>query len=316
MTCRIVCLLVVAFASPAFAEQPWKVGVTDAQQDRAKVLLDEGNVLFTENKFVEALAKYHAAIKEWNHPAIHFNAVRCLIQLDRILEAAESLEQALKYGADPLNKDVYREALSYKKLLAGRIGDLDIACTQAGVVMSLDGKPLPACPTQVAQRVLPGRHEVVAKKPGMVTQTLEIIVAGGDRQTVAVKLSAIARTGRVVHRWSIWLPWTVFSGGVALAGAGTLIQLNAISRMSSYDDIIKRDCALGCPADYKIRRKQLAERHSAIGITMISVGAAAAIAGGVMLVLNRGTTVYEQPTKRVDVTPLDGGGLVTLSGRF
>ena len=46
-----------------------------------------------------------------------------------------------------------------------------------------------------------------------------------------------------------------------------------------------------------------------IAIGVITVGAAAAIAGGAMLVLNRGETIYS-------VEPQAGGGMLTASGRF
>ena len=52
-----------------------------------------------------------------------------------------------------------------------------------------------------------------------------------------------------------------------------------------------------------------AELQDKIAIGVISIGAVAAIAGGVMLVMNRGETVYS-------LEPQPGGGMVTASGRF
>jgi hypothetical protein len=64
------------------------------------------------------------------------------------------------------------------------------------------------------------------------------------------------------------------------------------------------------------KQRDRAKTQDAIAVSVISVGAAAAIAGGVMLYLNRGRTVYEQPVTRVGVVPAEGGAAVTLGGSF
>src|SRR5262244_2857874 len=136
----------VAIARPARADdQPWAVGVTDAQKKQAQTLLDQGNQLILEKKYADALDKYKAAVAVWNHPAIRFNMVRCEIQLQRPVDASDDLAQALKFGAAPLERATYEEALSYQILLANQIGDLDIHCEQQGVKVTLDGQALLTC---------------------------------------------------------------------------------------------------------------------------------------------------------------------------
>src|ERR1043165_10264928 len=91
----------LAMTTPARADDvpPWAAGVSDAHKLEAKRLLDEGNARFVEHDYVAALDRYTKAIAEWDHPAIRFNVVRCLIQLDRPLEAYDQLQRALAYGA-------------------------------------------------------------------------------------------------------------------------------------------------------------------------------------------------------------------------
>jgi hypothetical protein len=132
---------------------------------------------------------------------------------------------------------------------------------------------------------------------------------------------------RVVHRWPGWIPWVVFGGGLAVAGVGGLIQFNASDLMDDYDRTIARDCAvMGCDltdpkyADLVDKRKS-AEFRNKVAISVITVGAVGAVAGGVMLVLNRGRTVYDNSAEergiaRVDFVPHDDGGVLTVSGRF
>jgi len=75
--------------------------------------------------------------------------VRCLIQLDRAVEAAENLELALKYGAAPLEENVYAEAIAYQKLLANQVGEVAVKCEQPGVASR--STPRRSCNARVAR---------------------------------------------------------------------------------------------------------------------------------------------------------------------
>src|SRR3569623_242091 len=112
-TFAVVMALAVAPSAAHADDQPWAVGVTDAQKAQAQKILDEGNQLFLKKDYAPALDKYKAAVAVWDHPAIRFNIVRCLIQLDRPVDASATLALALKYGAAPLEGAVYREALCF-----------------------------------------------------------------------------------------------------------------------------------------------------------------------------------------------------------
>lgn len=188
-TSRVLIVLLLC-ASPAVARPtpPWAVGVSEQNKQTAQRALDEGNALFLDKKYSEALAKYQAAVAAWDHPAIRFNIVRCLIQLDRQVEAADNLKLALKYGAAPLEDAVYNEALAYEKLLANQIGELSIECKQSGVVLTLDGQPLATCPAREVRRVSPGPHQVLGRKEGFLPRAIEVVVLGGKQQEVKLEL--------------------------------------------------------------------------------------------------------------------------------
>lgn len=134
-------------------------GVSEEQKAAAKTLLDAGNARFVDHDYLAALDQFKEALTHWDHPAIRFNMVRCLIQLGRMLEASENLELALKYGAAPLEDAVYTEALAYQKLLANQVGTLDVECTQPRVALSLDGAPLvESTPARSCTAGRPGCH--------------------------------------------------------------------------------------------------------------------------------------------------------------
>jgi tetratricopeptide (TPR) repeat protein len=310
----VVCTL-APLAAVADDAQPWAVGVTDDQKARARVLLDQGNALFVDNKFPEALRAYGDAIEFWDHPAIRFNMVRALIQLDRHLEASRNLEKALAYGAAPLEDAVYKEAIAYRKLLADRIGTLEIECTQRDVAITVDGKDFVTCPTKQAIRVEPGNHFVVGTKAGLLTNTTKVTVFGGKTEHLKLTLDPLGANAKVVHRWPSYVPWVAFGAGAALIGAGGLLQLNASQQIETYNTKIDATCTLGCapgevdPAVDDIRKS--AERKGVIAASLIVAGGAGIVTGAVLMYLNRGRTVYPE------IAPLPGGGAaMTWGGRW
>src|SRR5580698_621854 len=211
--------IAIAISVPAHADdvQPWAAGVTAAQKDAAHKLLDAGNALFLQRDYAGALDQYRQAAAQWDHPAIRFNIVRCLIQLDRSVEAAENLKLALAYGAAPLEDAVYSEALAYQKLLAKQVADVDVSCSQPGATVTLDGQPLTSCPGTQLRRVSPGRHQLVASNDGFLTKTTDVVIAGGETQHVALELVPLS-AATIGHRWAEWKPWVVLGSGVVVLG--------------------------------------------------------------------------------------------------
>ncbi len=313
-------------AAPAHADTPaWSVGVTDAKKAEAQKFLEAGNALFLDRKYAEALEKYKSAVGAWDHPAIRFNIVRCLIQLDRPVDASDNLKQALKYGAAPLEEAVYNEALAYDKLLANQIGDLTISCTQPDVRITLDGQPFATCPATESRRVSPGPHQLVGTKQGLLPKTVEVVVIGGKTQAVPVKLDPLGAAARVEHRWATWKPWVVFGAGFAIAGIGGVLELSAISDMDSYDRAVAQNCSVtACgmndPRLPQVVRdlKTTAETTTMIAGSVMILGAATVATGAVMLYLNRGRTVYPESVEKItpSVTPMNGGATLSLSGAF
>lgn len=314
----VVVALVLMGTAHADTAEPWKVGVTEDQKKQAKVLLDEGNTLFVDKNYAEALAKYQAAIGVWDHPAIRFNVVRALIQLQRTDEAAEELKRALQYGAAPLEEAVYAEALAYEKLLANQVAGVEISCAK-DVKVTLDGVGV-TCPVQ--KRIKPGRHQVVGARAGFLTKTIEVIAVGGETEKVEVSLVSLSSVGaRIERRWPTWVPWAVFGGGLAIAGIGGLVELQALGNFEDFKREIRTKCG-STPCDPKdpsldFSKRRTAENEETVAIVMVGVGAAAAITGGVMFVMNRGKTVYaSESSTKLSVMPLSGGAAITFGGWY
>ncbi len=290
-------------------ETAWSKGVSPEQRAQAQGLLDEGNKLFLDKNYPDALAKYQEAIKSWDHPAIRFNIVRAYINLDRPVEAYTNLESALRFGNAPLSDEIFAEAKNYEKLLLGQIADVEVTCKQKGVKVSLDGEAFLACPGSKKTRLRPGKHLVVGELVGFLTKTEEIVALPGKSETVKLKLMSMEDATITRRRWATWKPWTVAGAGFVLAGFGGLLQWKAVSDMDSYEENVKMDCPSGCyqpgtpgaeanpdatisGAVQDIKDRALLENKIAIG-TMITGGAVLA-AGIAMVILNRPQRVIDE----------------------
>ncbi len=304
---------------------PWGKGVSAERKDKAFALLEQGNALFVQNRFPEALAKYEEAIGQWDHPAIHFNIVRVLLALDRPLEAQASLEKALAYGAAPLETDHYAEALSYKGLIGGRVGTLNVSCKQAGVTVKLDGAQLLVCPGQVTKKLMPGNHAIVGTKLGHQTETKDVVIVGGAKLDVGLELVTTAQATVYRSRWSAWKPWALTISGVAIAGAGLGLRMLAVRDSDELDATFQNMCQPDCTRDRYVELgladdETRIERNSKIAVGTMIGGGVIAVAGITAVILNRPRPYVKERRSQASaqlvpsLTPA-GGGLAVV-GRF
>lgn len=318
-----VAVAMCAAAAPAHADEtPWSRGVSAEQKETAQRLLAEGNDLFVVNQYKEALAKYQEAIASWDHPAIRFNVVRTLIALERPLEAYENLEKALAYGKEPLEEQVYAEALNYQRLLAGQIAELEVTCKQEGVKVSVDGEPYLDCPGSRTERIVPGAHAVVATKEGFMTSTRDVILLPGDREPIDISLATIEESTVTRQRWATWKPWAVAGGGAVLAGLGVLVNLDAGTTMDQFEREVATRCAdRGCSeAELEgslgdLESRAILENRVAIG--MMIAGGAVVVSGVTLVIMNRPRTYApESSGPRVVPTVSGDGAGVSLIARW
>src|SRR5438128_85746 len=74
----------------AAAERPWAHGVAEAEQKAALGLFREANILLNDGLFARAADQYRAALKHWDHPAIHYNLALALVNLDQPVDAFDN----------------------------------------------------------------------------------------------------------------------------------------------------------------------------------------------------------------------------------
>lgn len=288
-TLGLVCLLAaVAHAEP---ERPWADGIPVEVQDHAKAQFERGNELLDQGLFVQAVDVYRTALAEWDHPAIRYNLAVALINLDREIDAFGELERALRFGPAALQPDVYQQAVAYQKLIAGHIVQLRVQCVDPGTHIALDGGELAVpCPGEARSLILPGRHRLVATKPGSLARSIDLALSGGDAPTEHIDLMTLDEATVTHHRWGRWKPWAVVAAGGAVAIAGLAVDLQAAATFRSYDRAIKTLCPeTPCSTVPQVVSDAYAEgrTETRIGAGLLIGGGAIAAAGAVLLYLNR-----------------------------
>lgn len=316
---KLISLLVLLATTRAYADDvPWAKGISDATQAQANELYAQGNELFAHQDNAGALEKYQAAIALWDHPRIRFNMAVTLIRLDRILEAADSLDAALKYGDKPFSPDLYQRVLDDQQLVQGRVGEIEVSCQQGDVHLLLDGKPFAICPATRKQRVLAGEHVLLGEKKDFMTVSKRVIVVGGKTATDDISLVPIESAVILKYRYPRWMPYTVAGTGAAIALGGLGIYFAGKSQMDKFEADFAMQCMQGCKADLSDQPLLADARDSAklkgkIGIGLMVGGGAVAVTGAVLAVIN---SKAERILPSIETTPTHGGAVTTVGWRF
>jgi tetratricopeptide (TPR) repeat protein len=301
----LACVLALATTARAQPEvttsdKPWAAGISETEQATALALYTEGNSEFQAARFAQALAKYTEAIKHWDHPAIHFNMAVCLINLDQPLDAKLHLDRALAYGVEPLGADMYAQGITYQHSLDGQLSRVRIACKEPGATVTFDGTFAFTAPGEIDRIVMPGRHQVVATKPGFQTATEALDLLPSKSLRYDVRLVAFKAATRLERRWSPWQPYAVLAGGAGTVGLGALAYLLASNAFARYDAAVSAACPHGCDAQAAALfqldvRKQRGDVEQDVAFSLFAVGGAAVITGVVGIVLNQPRAVEEHP---------------------
>lgn len=310
-------LAIVLGVSVARAEdKPWAAGVSKDQQNQALALYTEGNGYFEQDLYADALKRFEAAIEVWDHPAIRYNAALSSMHLDRIEQAFEHLERALRFGAAPFSPDIYKEAVRHEKLLGNQLGEVDVRTSQP-LAVTLDGKPLLDGPGSITRLVRVGSHQLVATRAGYLTDTRTVDVQPRAKAEVTLELERPAVARRLVRRWKPWKPYAVLIGGVVVSAIGGVMYLETRGRFAAFDDYAKlhdlnhRGVML---PDWIQQREDNAKGWRAGTLSVLAVG-------GVVIATGIGLVVMNQPRASAPTTTItpqlgsDRAGLV-ISGSW
>jgi hypothetical protein len=292
-------------ASPpaSCSDSPWYCGVTDVQQENALALYREANQLFDDGLFVGAVAKYRAALEHWAHPTIQYNLMLALVALERPIEAYESSLAVLRHGPGALRPDEHERARDYQRLLRGRIAVLEVICDEPGAIVSLDGQPLLRAPGMARLFVLPGQHELVARKPGFLPSHQTLLLLSEKPKRVHVAMLEADQAMLTLRHWQPLRPWGIVSAGVGIGLLGIAFEWRADINNRAAQALFHEECPppLGCFEQLKspalLSRMQRSTWYRRMGHGVSIAGAATALTGIVLVYLNRQQQI-ENPLRR------------------
>lgn len=114
-------LLVAPLApAPARAEAPlppWHHGVGETQKALAQQHLEEGNRLVRMGLIPPGVRAYRRALAQWDHPGLHVNLAKALMNLDRVPEALLHLLSSLRHGVAGLGPTFAEQVERYIRVL-------------------------------------------------------------------------------------------------------------------------------------------------------------------------------------------------------
>jgi hypothetical protein len=284
----------VPAAGDSQRENVWSHGVPESERRAADALFQEGNKLLRESITITAAAKYRKALTHWDHPNIHFNLAIALVALDQPVETYDHLKQAIQYGAKPLEQERYQHALNYLTLLDNQLARVQIRCAVPNATVELDGRVLFTAPGQHEGLIRAGRHTLIARHKGYVTNESVRLLEGGQTLTIDLELKTLEQLTEQRRRWGAgWVPWTVMGAGAAVALAGGGLHYIGIQKVNRVDRESRERCSLGqCtsePSDLARDRSQ-ADKMQKIAVGAYAAGGTALVVGGVLAYLNRAET--------------------------
>jgi tetratricopeptide (TPR) repeat protein len=270
----------------AVEERPWAQSTSQADQQAASKLFEEGNSLLEDALFVEAIAKYQKALTHWDHPAIHYNLAFALLRLDEPIEAHLRLEAALRYGVEPLDADKFENARTYKALLEAQLSWVELSCDTPGASVSMDGKALFLAPGRYEGFVRPGPHSFVTSKEGHPPTALTQTLVSGERKVLNLRWVPPEELIQYRRRWPAWRPWAAMAAGAAVALGGGVFYMRASETYRDFDNQVTA-CG-GCKAvphltDIRARGDTL----QGVAFTLYAIGGGALLTGGVLAYVNR-----------------------------
>jgi hypothetical protein len=266
-----------AFRGLAFVLLTLSAGARDAgarereisaeERATARALLAEASAAFEAGKYEVALVLFDRAAEVVEAPTISLMQARTLVQLGRLVSAAEHYERAQQIDTPDAGNAAFRqaaeEARAERELLLARIPTLRIKLTGAdshGAEVSIDGRPLAPDEATAEQLLDPGTHSVKVKSAAGTSSARTIVLVERAREEIVFKLEPAVnvpagvapeqRLPKAAHEPPKKVRvagWVVLGSGVAFTGAGAVFGGLALSHKSDLDGV----CTAGCPPEYE-----------------------------------------------------------------
>jgi len=200
----------------------------------ARVLFEEGLQFSDREEWERAIERFEQTLALRNSGQVRYNLAQALIQVGRLVEASEQLNQVVN-DLDT-SHEVREAAAAGITSIIPRLGRLRVVLEGelGSAELRLDERVIDPALLNIPVICDPGRHRLQIQREGAVVETREVDVAEGQlvetRFSIAPPLASVAELGApsepegtpLVRRWWFWtLIGAAVAGGVT---AGLLIR--------------------------------------------------------------------------------------------
>lgn len=275
--------------------------VSRTDEDCANRAFHQGNDLLNNGLFPQSVARYREALRCWDHPAIHYNLALALINLDQPIEVFDQLNEAIKYGSDPLDEGKFEHAKEYLKLVAGLLADVEVSCDKRGAKVAVDGKEVFVAPGSYKAKVRVGKHTFYGEKEGYNARVTAPFIGPGETFRIELKLYTAEELTRYRRRWDKdWMPYTVIGAGALVGLIGGGMELWASSTYKDLNTSVAKcnTTAQGCDVTKNpnlVDMRNSGDTRRTLGYVGYGVAGAAIATGALLAYLNRRTPYQIRP---------------------
>lgn len=157
---------------------------------QAKKVFAEGQKLYTQGKYQQALARFEEAYALKPLPLLRYNAARCHERLAAPAPALRAYRDFLRLSPKAPEREAVSKAMVelQKQLHAAGVQQLLVVSEPPAAEIEVDGRPLGPAPASIE---LPaGEHQVTARLPGYAVATRRISVNTATMVDLSIALEA------------------------------------------------------------------------------------------------------------------------------
>jgi len=178
----IVVILALSLSVPSFAADspdrphaalsadtsaPWARGVPLPTRRQATEHFDTAVRLVRDSRYAQSVDVFRKALALWDHPAIHLELAKALLNLGESSDALAHLWAATRYGASPIAPDSVNEVTrDARRVLDTQVAHLVIRSDEVGLTVKLGTNVVLSGPGTWEGVVSPGVREISAQRPG------------------------------------------------------------------------------------------------------------------------------------------------------
>jgi hypothetical protein len=303
---------------------------SEADRDKARRLMIDGDALAQASDYAAALPKYEAADALMTVPTTGLAVARTQAALGKLVEARDKALQVSRLPEQAGEPGVFRaarqEAAQLAASLEPRIPSLRVVVEGAPagtrVRIAIDGREIPPAAAKLPRKLNPGKHTVVASADGYADAREELSIAESAKEEVTLRLSLQGEQAPVTSepitaetpeggKKTSSLVYIGFGIGAAGIVAGSVAGYLSMSKTSDIKDGCNGDsCPAGSESDADSARTLAWVSNIGFGVGVIGIGI------GIYGLVSSGGSSERPPPRARAVQPVIGARYLGLQGSF